>query len=432
MAARRPPLVFGALSFLILLFSVASAILIIKQVNHVLTFLLITGFGALGGILHATRNRRIEIPHPDLDGNSRDGERYFLGYWTDILDGIAGAYVIFLLLPDSIVDPNNLMDHLFATDKVTPLNTITKSLPDSIKEFQYVRELFRIIAISLVGGYTGRALMEKIQTDLLQVKKDLEGVKAQQLESLQLEERKSKLMQIVSEILDFHHPPSANTIKDLNHLTKEASPELKSVIFYTTKAKRQDFAIRLINMLKEAEKTSSDYKSVIGLCESDPVKKTQLSRIANFMQATQHIFEALKSSALQSDDPLEARLQHRCLAHLAYTRKDHLIASNKLDSNGDWNGIAELLSEAIQKRDKAIDSTMEERDDNYGFYELNLAICYIMTDGNFQSNRPSSRDSVSKIQALLSRAEAAAAHRGDPLEGIFPIKFWRKLNHIRN
>lgn len=110
---------------------------------------LITASGGLGGVLSATRFPYMNIPHREKQN------RYVVGFLTDILAGVAGAYIVFLILPDRLIMP-------------------VENLGEPSLETEELLVNIKLIAISIVGGYLGRALLERVGKDLFSKVKILE------------------------------------------------------------------------------------------------------------------------------------------------------------------------------------------------------------------------------------------------------------------
>jgi hypothetical protein len=133
---------FFIVSFGILLLLVFLAIVVTSHPYGRLYFGLITISGAVGGILSATRVR---------PNNSRG---ITLDWYHDILYGITGAYLAFWIMP--------------ASSFSIPL------LQDQNSELLEMKVLTHVIGLSIIGGYAGRALCDKVSGDLLAKYKDLE------------------------------------------------------------------------------------------------------------------------------------------------------------------------------------------------------------------------------------------------------------------
>ena len=92
--------------------------------------------GMFGGLLYGIRDKKLVIPH-------RKSENiYEPGVVTDVLFGVAGGLVIFLILPGNITPEKDTIS------------------------------LIKFIGVALIGGYGGRALVEKVLTQQI---KDLQA-----------------------------------------------------------------------------------------------------------------------------------------------------------------------------------------------------------------------------------------------------------------
>lgn len=99
--------------------------------------------------MYSTRNRFKEVPHHD----NLDRHKISLGFIADILGGIGGAYVIFVLLPFE-----------FQFHQISPgEHAISSGDNTLLYEFEKIRSLIQITAVSTIGGYGGRALIERVQ-----------------------------------------------------------------------------------------------------------------------------------------------------------------------------------------------------------------------------------------------------------------------------
>lgn len=110
-------------------------------------WILVTVAGAFGGMLYTFRDGGINKPHPSYD----DPNRYDLGWIADCAYGVAGAYVILLLLPTEIGDAGGEAKKLMG------------SAIDQMK----------LLGLALVGGYGGRSLVDRAFANLV---KRIDGV----------------------------------------------------------------------------------------------------------------------------------------------------------------------------------------------------------------------------------------------------------------
>ncbi len=109
--------------------------------SQAIVWLSISLAGAFGGMLYTFREGRLVKPHQDPD----QPDHYNLGWISDFLYGVAGAYVVFLLVPTDIGNAG-----------------VTDPLGDSVS----VLDQIRFVALALVGGYGGRSLVDRALASL--------------------------------------------------------------------------------------------------------------------------------------------------------------------------------------------------------------------------------------------------------------------------
>jgi len=100
-------------------------------------FVMITIAGAFGGLIYTARDSGLEFPYRDPDKKHVIN----LGWVADCGYGIAGAYVVFLILPTEL----------------TTAGTPSKSLLSSSS----ILVLVKLLAMALVGGYGGRSIVDR-------------------------------------------------------------------------------------------------------------------------------------------------------------------------------------------------------------------------------------------------------------------------------
>lgn len=111
-------------------------------------FVLISSAGAFGGLLYTARDSGLEFPHFDPEKK----HVLNLGWVADCAYGIAGAFVVFLILPTELANNNSGLSF--------------KTLPTI--------GFVKLVAIALVGGYGGRSLVDRA---LANIAKDAEEAK---------------------------------------------------------------------------------------------------------------------------------------------------------------------------------------------------------------------------------------------------------------
>lgn len=406
-------------------------------------FYLISSVGALGGILFSTKNRLLELPHDD----SLDRNKFSLGFIADILGGVGGAYVIFLLLP-------------FEFHKVT-INELDHINP-VLNGFEQIRILIQVIAISLIGGYGGRALIEQVQTELLKQeldrKLDIQSEKIEVVDN-QLKERLNQLEQELSarresERLNNRALVIARTMlqeigksadsqerkEELKILLNSSNPSTRETICIETTKIREGLALKLRNY-QENEKngiaknvfTQDDYTKFY---ENN---KTELTCLARSIATTSLVFASLLNAVKNTDasskdlaqdiNQERKEFEHRYEAQLAYAKKDILYCKNlqyEDASKKEWEDILNHLKRAIEKRPE--DNPASFDTGAFAYYELNKAICLIEIDGKYSTNQPTEEALSRRICELLRDSQRDLLRHDTELKLIFPAWAWVKLN----
>jgi len=104
-------------------------------------FLIILSSGAFGGLLYTARDSGLELLHRDPDNQYQ----IKLGWVADCAFGIAGALVVFLVVPTELNNAEN---------------------GSSILSTGSVMDIIRLMALALVGGYGGRSLVDKALSNI--------------------------------------------------------------------------------------------------------------------------------------------------------------------------------------------------------------------------------------------------------------------------
>ncbi len=152
----------------------------------------VTFSGAMGGLLFSIQNKTLKLP------SKEDDSTFELAFLSDIFAGIAGAYLIFLILPFDI-----------NTSKVGSLDSM---------------ENLKIIATGILGGYGGRSVLrlayQKLALDIF--KYELEKQKKDDSKALRL--------------LDTQLSNSRQEVpgENLEEAIKSASETTQEIIFYKT------------------------------------------------------------------------------------------------------------------------------------------------------------------------------------------------------
>ncbi len=251
-------------------------------------FMIITVAGAFGGLLYTVRDSGLEFPHRDPEKD----HVIKLGWVADCFYGIAGAYVVFLILPTEL----------------TTAGTPSKSLLSSGS----ILGLVKLLAMALVGGYGGRSLVDRA---LANIAKDAEEAKKS------AEETKKKVDQI--EVLDTKAMELVNRHLDENEKVKDVQ-ELKEAVKVASRAAR----FEIFKEVREVRTANWNWKK----------KNNNLS----LMERTIPIFEALI-------DNNAGEQFHRNHGQLGYALKDR---GGQDETKKDWEHAYREISKAINLRDR--------------------------------------------------------------------------------
>jgi len=390
--SRQWPLLI-ALIFPILV--IGLGMFITNHNNGKLYLSLITAAGGLGGILSATRFPSIKIPHIERPN------KYVIGFLTDVIAGIAGAYIVFLILPNHLIMP--------------PVNN-----GDPYLETKELLVNIRLIAISIVGGYLGRALLEKVGEDLVSQVKTIEAkvdeVDQRIRDRFSIESFLAEILYIPKAIEDF------SVTDRFIDLLKLAEPQTRKYIFYRTQSLRFEYSLELDHIYKKSKEAPAD-----NVLEN---RRTYLILIRERMDAFKEIyrclFESFTGSFEDTTEPLS--LYYR---EFAYSMKDSLVAQIFGKTNPDiasltWSKSWLRIQDHLEKSRTFIARNHEDKSIYSEFY-MNDAICLIMLDGNFMLGKQSPPDAMNKINEQLHNAAKSRAHDDESIN-FYPIREWRQLN----
>ena len=247
-------------------------------------WILIAVGGAVGGLLFGMRDKELELPHWEAK------HVWNPGFLADILFGLAGGVIIIIIVPGT---------------------------------FNYQQggwEIINILALAGVGGYGGRAVVEKILNQQIQeLEKDVQQLL-----------RQNRWDAIAIKLVDRQLDDDADTPEvpeeELQEAISSAASQTKVLIFEQARRFRKD-------------------------CTADDGRQPLLRQAIP-------VFEAL------IEDDAENKY-HRNHGQLGFILKDKL--------NPDWPRAEAELSRAIEIRD---------RQGEVGFlaYEFNRALCRIRLD----------------------------------------------------
>lgn len=268
--------------------------------------------GMFGGLLFGIRDKKLVIPH-------RKSENiYEPGVIVDVLFGVAGGVVIFLILPGDIKPEENTIS------------------------------LLKFIGVALIGGYGGRALVEKVLTQQI---KDLQA----SVDNLKVQNKDdATAMALINKHFDDDPDTPPVSSDKLNAAIVKSSHSLQVYAFDQARTFRR-------KVLRNVREENKD----------------------NFIDRVVPVFSAL----IDCD---EKNIYHRNHGQLAFAYKDQKVA--------DWNKAKEELTIAMKIRDK-------NKVGGFYVYEFNRALCRIkigdkleeiLNDLEVALSGPKTRDWVKK------------------------------------
>ncbi|HNB53359.1 MAG TPA: hypothetical protein PK530_15515 [Anaerolineales bacterium] len=158
--------------------------------------------GMFGGFLFGIRDRQLVLPRVNKNGTVNPG------WIADCLYGVAGAWVVFLVIPGTF-------------------------------NFEDRWEIIKVLATAAIGGYGSRALIAQALNETIKKLEDridesIEENKVQQ-------ETDAKALALVSRHLDKTVAVSDIKAEDLKEAIKAASPTMKVQIFYMAHDLRSEY-----------------------------------------------------------------------------------------------------------------------------------------------------------------------------------------------
>lgn len=248
------------------------------------TLILLTLAGALGGVLYAIRNKELVFPHKTEDIVNP-------GFLGDCFFGVAGAYVISLILPGDF--------------------------PSDVTDARSVQLTIQVLATGIIGGYGGRSIIDRALDNILRRQNELED---------KVEGNSKRIKQGIGQI------------ERVNEQTQSVTQALALLERYF------DEDLPTNNEGKEIKelvaKVSSSDRTFI-FVEAKKVRETNMWKKPFMVERTIPVFEALLE--IGSTD----QFLHRYHAQLGYALQGK--------SKPDWLQAETELSKAIDIRDKSPD-----------------------------------------------------------------------------
>lgn len=307
-------------------------------------FVGVTLSGAFGGLLYAIKEKKLELPYPEHN------KVFNPGFLSDCLAGLAGAYVVFLIVPGTF-GPSETDDPI---------------------------EIIKVLGMAVVGGYGGRGLMDKVLDDLI-AKRIEDKVDAKTNELVKKVEDKTE--DIKEEVLQNRNAIDNNT-KQQEQQTEDISKKFEETSKKFNKQAKIDAdamdllttyfdkSLSLINEkfddLKQLIKDASPKQKADMFLEAKKVGED--ARVKNkplMIDRTIHVFKAL------ADTDVGENQRHRIYAQLGYAFK----------AKSDWERAKAALTKAIKLRDGPPEKSLSKKA-SFWVYEFNQAICRIKLNEN--------------------------------------------------
>lgn len=237
--------------------------------------------GMFGGLLYGIRDKHLVLPHRYEESKNDINP----GLLTDLLFGLAGGFIIFLVVPGTF-------------------------------DFKPGWEAIKVLAIAVVGGYGGRAIVQKVlEQNVRQLEADIQKIQKQN-------KTDADALALVAQHLDADPDTPPVSEKKLREVIAGSSARTRVEIFDQARQYRKDLRT-----------------------------KAQRDDIPRVIPVFEGLIEADKEGKY-----------HRNHSQLAYALKDQ--------NQPDWVRAREELNQAIHVRDA----------NNVGgfvVYEFNRAICNI-------------------------------------------------------
>lgn len=256
---------------------------IISKHHEIMNYFYVIIAGAFGGILYAIREKTINLP-------SRRNGVIELGIIADILFGIGGGLLIFLITPE---------------------------VPDINKNFGIIKLLSLVIA----GGYSGQFLIKKVAANNIKDLAEKTEKTQEHLDAMQeMKERDQKAYKMFYEIID----GKCLTREEINEALKNVSQSIILRGFTLLNDRRKELVFKLFDNCNAPEK--------------------QLFSIKKEFERFIPLLEEIIDKERSLDEKEKNLYLHYHYASLAYLYKD----INKPD----WEKTIKYINKAIELHDK--------------------------------------------------------------------------------
>ncbi len=275
---------------------------------------LISSAGAFGGLMYGMRGGRWVWPSTKAGVTN-------VGFLRHLLIGLAGGWVIFIVLPGNY------------------------DLNESTGQMEFVR----FVGLAFIGGFGGYALVERV------LEKTLKEVEEKFLEIEEQEKRDAETLEEVGQYLDKKSSSTYSYKQQLEKRIQESSLKIMLAILAKVQEKRQ----------KSWTDNIGVFINRLDVVKSEEEKKGYLEKLKKGEQYYQAFVDRILPILETISRKEEANNYHRVFGQLGFAYKDN--------SSPDYGLALKLLSKAIQIRDNTGEQAGE-------MYEFNRAICLVMLD----------------------------------------------------
>lgn len=313
----------------------------------VLMIVCISFGGILGGFIFSiSKKRRLDFPQRYTFISEQESiNGYNLGFIGDILIGLGGGILIFLVVP-------------FGADE-----TLLSNADKAVESGDEVSFFLEVLATAMVGGFAGISLFDEAAKRLNQQVSQLEfdlNAKSQELNSITVERSKEANVQF---LLNRYLDPSLSSLsieekRNLLKLISSASINTRNWVF---------------EKLQEAISSSWIMRQKVEVHELN-VRVATLEQIIPLL-------EALQAGAKDGDSNT-----HRYLAHMGLVQEQLATANQekgkKVAADVYWNKALQSLEQAITARNEIGDPG-----NRFWHYNLHQLLCLHMLNLSGQAKQ---------------------------------------------
>ena len=323
---------------------------IVGYARAVIYFCIIFG-GLLGGFIYSiSRNRGFVIPKRY---SFKDGDNEFLklglGTFADMLVGLGGGILIFLLVP--YAGEGDLI-----TTLIESMGTTTEA-----------SSLLKVIALALIGGFAGISLFDEAAkriTRQIEEVGETARVNGEKLKDIGIATtREAEIQFLLSPLLD-------PTISPLNLKQQQALE--KAII---------DAPINVRNWVFSQAQSSLDNYWLMGQ-KGEQLSEADVETYRELFKQLILPFDALVQAAKkdQQETGHPDSYLHRYFAHIAFCQQQIAAADEILEASPEarrnWKLAEENLKEAVKIRNEISKKEIDGSEELFWHYELHLLLCH--------------------------------------------------------